>query len=106
MKETQAGICSEEIRTMTANINKWVLKKAREALELETDFVQIWTDTLERLRREMPYDGPLGTADYFDYCSKIGKAMTADPALRKIQDDFMKEAIPRFYAARKEGARP
>jgi hypothetical protein len=47
------------------------------------------------MRREFPYDGPMGASDYHDYCKKIGKMMCADPALRKFQDDFLREAIPR-----------
>ena len=92
------GICSDEVKVRNANAAKWVMKKARAAMEAETDFIALWTDTLERLRRETPYDGPSDCSDYFDYQRRIGKAMLSDPALREIQDSFMKHAIPRFYA--------
>lgn len=98
MEDAGVGICSVEIRALTASAAQWVMKKAKEALVLETDFVEVWTRVQDRLRREMPYDGPAGTADHFDYMRALGKALTADPELRDLQDDFMREAIPRFYA--------
>lgn len=96
MAEQKSGICSDDIRDYTAARSKWVMKKAREALNCETEFTALWTDTLDRLRRENPYDGPMGTADYVDYCRKIGAMLTADPQIRAAQDEFFREAIPRF----------
>lgn len=106
MMATGTGICSTETRALTANAAKWVMKKARAAMEVETDFVEVWARVQDRLRREMPYDGPLGTADYFEYSRKLGKALTADPEIRELQDGFMSEAIPRFYAEWKAALDP
>lgn len=97
-----SGICSESVRKFTANRAKWVLTKAREALNSETDFADLWRITQERLRQEMPFDGQEDSDDYFEYARKLGKAVACDPAIRKFQDDFFKEAIPRFSKAYSE----
>lgn len=98
MQENGTGICSDEVRALTADAAKWVMKKAAQALRLDAYFIELWTETQHRLRREMPYDGPQGTADYFDYLQKLGRALLADPAIKRMQSEFMKDAIPRFYA--------
>ena len=97
MKENGTGICSEENKAHTAEINKWVLKRAQEALRNETDYTALWNETQARLRREMPYDGPLDSSDYVDYLQKLGRATTSDPQLCQMHTDFMKIIIPRCY---------
>jgi hypothetical protein len=98
MEESGIGICSLEVRELTAEAGRWVMTKAQEALRLETPFVDLWRITQDRLRSETPYDGPLGIGDHYEYLQKLGRALTADPAIRACQDTFMREAIPRFYA--------
>jgi len=107
---TRGEACnSEEGKKNKAIANKWIMKKAQEALHLETDYDERYADIQAQLRREMPYDGPLNNSDYFDYLRKLGQAVVKHPDLRKLQDEFMKKAIPRFSAEwlkkREESAR-
>jgi endogenous inhibitor of DNA gyrase (YacG/DUF329 family) len=101
MQENGIGICSDEIKADIAEINSWALKKVREELDNDTDYIQLWKATQARLRQEMPYDGPLSGSDYMDYLKKLGKALLADPAIRDMQAQFMKAAIPRIHAERR-----
>jgi hypothetical protein len=89
---------SEEGRHNSAIAAKWIMKKAQEALRVETDYNERYAEIQARLRREMPYDGPLDSSDYYDYLRKLGKAVTSHPELRKLSDAFIREAIPRFSA--------
>lgn len=104
MAKNKTGICSEWSRSVTAEIGKWVLTKAKEALVAETTFIDLWNSVQSRIRREIPYDGPSGTSDYYNYLKKIGKAITADPEIRAMHDNFMREAIPRFHSEWKRTA--
>lgn len=92
MLNNGTGICSDSVRDFTAKRAKWVLKKAREVLENETEFCELWRVTLERLRQENPYDG----GDYTEYARAIGKALTQDKTIRDYQDNFFRKAIPLF----------
>lgn len=76
--------------------SKWIMKKAQEALHTETDFDDVFTAEHNRLRREMPYDGPKEGSDYMEYLGKLARAVNASPKVRAIADTFMREAIPRF----------
>lgn len=96
------GICSDEQRAITASIGRWVLKKAQEALHAETDFDEVFTAVQDELRRDMPYDGLLGTSDYFDYLKKLGSRTASDRRVREIADAFMKHTIPRFHEERRK----
>lgn len=98
MLETETGICAPEIRLATAYRAKWIMKKAQEELHCNTDFNVLFADVQYQLRLEMPYDGPLGCADYFDYCRKLGVAVTRDPRIRALADSFMSEALSRLSA--------
>lgn len=93
------GICSDEVRAFTASRAKWIMLKVREEMEADTGFIELWKVTRERIMREMPYDGPGDWADHNAYMRKVGKKMTADPALRALQDGFCREAIPRWSKA-------
>ncbi len=90
---------SEEAKANKAKAAKWIMKKAQEALHTETDYDERYAEIQAQLRREMPYDGPLETSDYYDYLQKLGKATVNHPELRELADTFMSEAIPRFAAA-------
>jgi hypothetical protein len=93
------GINSDESKEKKNVAAKWIMKKCRESMILETDYIAVFTDTLNRLRREFPYDGPKDGSDYTDYLSKLGRMVTNSPECRMIADTFMKAAIPRFSAA-------
>lgn len=90
------GVNSEEGKANKVRAAKWIMQKAQEALHTETDFDERYAEIQAQLRREMPYDGPLGTSDYYDYLKKLGVAVASHPVLREIADAFMSEAIPRF----------
>ena len=90
------GINSSEVEARKRIASKWIMTNAMAALHAETDFDEVWNDVLARLRREIPYDGPLEGSDYMDYLAKLGKLVTADPAIRELSDGFMATAIPRF----------
>ena len=96
MLATETGICGTDSVARKNAASKWIMTKAMEALHIETDYDAVFAAELDRLRREMPYDGPQDGSDYQDYCSKIGTAVTKSPACRGIADPFMSEAIPRF----------
>ena len=89
---------SEEGKRNKVIAAKWIMKKAQEALHTETDYDAQYAEVQAQLRREMPYDGPLDSSDYFDYLQKLGKAVVNHPDLRKLQDEYMKNAIPKFSA--------
>ena len=89
---------SEEGRNNSSIATKWIMKKANEALRLETDYNERYAEIQARLRREMPYNGPLDSSDYYDYLKKLGTAVTSHPELCKLHNDFMVQAIPRFSA--------
>ena len=90
------GLNSEEGKANKVKATKWIMKKAQEALRTQTDYEARFAEIQAQLRREMPYDGPLGTSDYYDYLQKLGKAVANHPELRKMADDFLSEAIPHF----------
>lgn len=90
------GINSEESKSSKAAASKWIMKAANDALHAETDYDEAYREAHLRLRREMPYDGPGGDADYYDYCKRLGTAVVNSPECRKIADEFMSLAIPRF----------
>jgi hypothetical protein len=92
------GFNSEEAKQKKAEANKWIMTKAQEALHSETDIDVVFMEVQERLRREMPYDGPLETSDYYDYLKKLGTAVANSQEIRGLADTFMAEAIPRFAA--------
>jgi hypothetical protein len=93
-----SGICSDDSEARKRLAAKWIMKRAQEALHTETDYNEVYAMVQARLRREMPYDGPAESADYYEYCSKLGRAVTLSPECREIADSFLAEAIPRFAA--------
>jgi len=90
------GLNSEESKAAKAAASKWIMKAANDALRAETNYNDAYREAHLRLRREMPYDGPSDCADYYDYCKKLGTAGVNSPECRKIADEFMVLAIPRF----------
>lgn len=96
MVENGTGICSDEAKQNKATANKWIMKRAWEAMMAETDYSKTYGEVQMRLRREMPYDGPQEGSDYIDYLQKLCRAIVSSPECRAIQDSFMSEAIPRF----------
>lgn len=76
--------------------NKRALKKAAEALRLETNYVEVFTDVQARLRREFPYDGPKEGSDYAEYCEKLGRMTVQHPEVVKISRDFLSNNLSRF----------
>jgi hypothetical protein len=90
------GINNAEAEAKKRIAAKWIMKKAQEALHTQTDYDAVFTEVHNRLRREMPYDGPQGTSDYFDYLSKLARAVASSPECRVIADTFLSEAIPQF----------
>lgn len=81
---------------------KWIMKMASRAMHTETEYDAVYKDVQERLRSDMPYDGPQGGSDYMDYLSRLGRAVTNSVECRTIADMFMAEAIPRFAKEWKE----
>lgn len=92
------GLNSEEANAKRDEAHRWIMKKAQEALHTETDYNLVFADAQARLRREMPYDGPLEGSDYMEYLGKIGRATASSPECRQLSDTFMSEALPRFAA--------
>lgn len=90
------GLNSEEAKRNKAAAGKWIMKKCREALLVETDYSEVFKSVQERLRAEMPYDGPKEGSDYQEYSKKLGAAVVNSPECRAIIDPFMSEAIGRF----------
>jgi len=90
------GINSEESKAAKANASKWIMKAANDALHSETNYNDVYREVHLRLRREMPYDGPSDSADYYEYCKKLGTAVVSSPECREVADSFMRTAIPRF----------
>lgn len=99
------GIATPESEAKKRIASKWILKKANNAMHAETDYNEVYAVVQARIRREFPYDGPGETADYYDYCKKLGYMVTTSQECRAIADPFMSKAIPRFakeWQARKE----
>ena len=90
------GIASPEAKARKATAAKWIMKKAAAALRAETNYLAIFSEVHNRLRREMPYDGPATNADYHDYCSKLAHAVCTSEECSSVANAFMVEAIPRF----------
>ncbi len=90
------GINSEKSKAAKVAANKWIMKAAKDALHSETNYNEVYREAHLRLRREMPYDGPSDGADYHEYIKKLGTATVNSPECRKVADDFMRVAIPRF----------
>lgn len=90
------GLNSEESKAKKAAANKWIMKAAKDALHTETNYNQLFAEVHNRLRREMPYDGPSDSADYYEYIKKLGTATVNSPECRRCADEFMSLAIPRF----------
>jgi len=90
------GINSEESKAAKSAASKWIMKAANDAMRTETNYNEVYREVHLRLRREMPYDGPSDCADYYDYCKKLGTAVVNSPECRKIADEFLSSAIPRF----------
>ena len=101
MVQTGTGIASEENRNLTAALCKSVMRQARRELETETNFIELWTETFKRLRRENPFHGEVGTPEHTEWMREIGRAVTSDPAIRDLCDNFMREALPRLHARQK-----
>lgn len=78
--------------------NRWILKNVLAERGAATNYNEKFAETLERVRREMPYDGPQEHSDYQEYCSRVSHIVGMDPHLRRIHDEFVKEAIPRWAA--------
>jgi hypothetical protein len=90
------GINSDTAKSAKVAAGKWIMKAANEALHSETNYNEVYREAHLRLRREMPYDGPSDGADYHEYIKKLGTATVNSPECRKVADDFMRVAIPRF----------
>lgn len=90
------GLNSDTAKSAKVAAGKWIMKAAHAALHLETNYDELYRDAQLRLRREMPYDGPSDCADYYEYIKKLGTATVNSPECRKVADDFMRVAIPRF----------
>lgn len=94
--ELGRGINTGEAEAKKRTAAKWIMKQAQAALHTETDYNEVYAAVQAKLRREIPYDGPQGTADYFDYLRKLGSLVTNSPECREIADGFLSTAIPRF----------
>jgi hypothetical protein len=90
------GINSDAAKSAKVAAGKWIMKAALAALHSETNYNEVYRDAHLRLRREMPYDGPADHADYYEYIKKLGTAIVNSPECRKLSDEFMRVAIPRF----------
>ena len=90
------GINSDTAKSAKAAAGKWIMKAALAALHSETNYNEVYREEHLRLRREMPYNGPSDGADYHEYIKKLGTATVNSPECRKVADDFMRVAIPRF----------
>lgn len=101
-QELGLGLWSAEAVGRKNEASQWILKKANEALRLETDYNATYAEVQARLRREMPYDGPQDGSEYMDYLQKLGRAVVMSPECREIADSFLSEAIPRFGKAWQE----
>ncbi len=93
------GIGSTEAERRKREAAKWIMKRAQADLHADTEFDELWVEVLAEKRALHPYDGPLGTADYHEYCKRIGKLVTQDQRIRELADRFMAKAIPRAAAA-------
>lgn len=94
--EAGVGINSDDAKALKRTAAKWIMTKAQEAMHTETDYDEVFSEVSARMRREMPYDGPSGTADYFEYLKQLGIAVVNSKECRSISDSFMAEAIPKF----------
>ena len=99
------GLCSEDAKERKREANKWIMKRANDAMHAETNYDETYTEVQARIRREQPFIGEANGGDYYEYCSWLGTQVVTSPECREIADAFMAEAIPRFAAewnARKE----
>lgn len=96
MRDGEWGLWSEEANRKRSERSKWIMKKAQAEIHAETDIDAKMSELQHRLRREMPYDGPLDGSDYLEYCRKLCHAITTHPEYRAIADPFMSAAIPRI----------
>jgi hypothetical protein len=90
------GLNSDAAKAAKVAAGKWIMKAAKDALHSETNYNEVYREAHLRLRREMPYDGPSDGADYHEYIKKLGTATVNSPECRKVADEFMRVAIPRF----------
>ena len=90
------GLNSDTAKSAKVAAGKWIMKAALAALHSETNYNEVYRDTQFKLRREMSYNGPSDGADYYEYIQKLGTATVNSPECRKVADDFMRVAIPRF----------
>lgn len=76
----------------------WIMKAAAKALRTETNYVELFTEALARLRGEHPFNGQIPSEDYYEYCRMIGTMVVNSPECRTLADSFMTTALPRFTA--------
>ena len=72
---------------------RWLMKRAHEELQRNTDCNAIFATVQARLRQEMPYQ-PLVDGPYMDYLGRLGTATVSDPEFQAIKSQFMSAMLP------------
>lgn len=93
MKREGRGICSEEARQATKRRVRWVMKKARDDLTANPEFVDLWKETKARLELENPFSAFDTSKDWFEYRRMIGHLLCSDRVLWELSSRLMSEAL-------------